>query len=186
MISVNAMLALLLASGFAVAGEGEEEVAPQPSEHELSQQNGAAMMDGFCHFQGFYLNDPVTSQPLLSRYVEIIIVNGEVDPPFSEGDDHVQENNDFYNTGSHRNWLNRNPGLIEAMVTVRAERPDDSDNRCQLWEHVILRAFNSDDKLTATHYVDSELWECPPGYLSVTPEQLKMGEWIDLSKKETP
>lgn len=141
-----------------------------------------AMMDGFCHFQGFHLNDPLTGKPLTGRYVEIIIVNGEIDPPFVEGDDRVQESNEFYNSGSHKNWLNNNPGLVEAMVTVRVEKIDPADDRCQLWESVILRAYNNDDKFAATHYIDSELWECPPGYVSVTPDQIVMGEWQPVTQ----
>ncbi len=135
------------------------------------------MMDGFCHFQGFYLDDPITQQPLTERYVEIVIIKGEIDPPFTEGDDHVQDYNDFYNTGSHRAWLDGKPGLVEVMVTTRAEKPNPDDDRCQLWENVIFRVFNANDKLAATHYLDSELYECPPGFMTITPDQLKMGEW---------
>ena len=164
------------------ANMGEEGVAPASSQ---PAQSSTPIMDGFCHFRQIFLNDPITGEPLEERYLQVIIVNGEVDPPFAEnGDDRVQERNEYYNTGHHKEYLNSNPGAVDIMATVRTERPNAEDDRVQLWEKVIVRVFNSNDPELATHYTDSQLWECMPGFQAVTQEDITFQDWQPLPVRQ--
>jgi len=170
--------------GSAQAPEPEAQPAAEVVEETPAVTRGKpAFMDGFCHFLEYRLQDPVTDEPLASRHIEIIIVNGDVDPPYSDGDDRIQDVTQDFNSERERKWMNMNPGLIEALFTIFVEKTVPDDTRAQLWEKVILRIYNNDEKELATHYVDSEIWECQPGFISMTPDLCPMGSWRKIARK---
>lgn len=140
------------------------------------------MMDGFAHYQYYYLNDPVTGQPLTSRYIEMITVVGDVDAPGSNGDDRVQNLSEDFNSERERNYMNENPGLVQALVTILVAKANPADTTVQLWESVIMRVYNNDDKSKATHWIDTTPWEAQPGFWTITPEVVPIGEWKKIQK----
>ncbi len=175
------MASLALASFCFCQETKAPEVGEQAEEVAVSTPKSSPGFDGLCQFGEIYLNDPETGAPLTGRYLELIIVNGEVDLPFAtDGDDVVQERNEFYNTGRHKSYLNSMPGLIDILATVRMEKTVPTDNRVQVWENVIVRVFNNDDPELATYYTDSQLWECQPGFNSVNGDMVSFSDWKPL------
>jgi hypothetical protein len=132
----------------------------------------------------FHLNTPDGSGPLMERHIEVISVYGEIDPPFTEGNDKLDLTNPEYNLDRYKNLMNSDPGMVAATMTVFYEEPDSLDNRVQLWERIIVRIYNADIKEEATHYIDSTPWKTQPGFVDITPEMLQFTEWKALSKPE--
>jgi hypothetical protein len=175
---LSVLAGLMVLSSGALADDPASEPAPVPEEKVFLPD----MMDGFAHYQYYYLNDPVTGQPLTSRYIEMITVVGEVDPPGVQGDDRVQNLSEDFNSERERNYMNENPGLVQALVTVIVAKSNPADTTVQLWERVIMRVYNNDDKSKATHWIDTVPWEAQPGFWTITPEVVAIGEWNKIQK----
>lgn len=159
-----------------------EDPATDPAKPDNDKVFLPDMMDGFAHFEQYILNDPVTGKPLGSRYIEIIVVNGEVDPPYANGDDRVQNLSEDFNQERERAYMNENPGLVMALVTILVARSNPSDTTVQLWEKIIMRVYNNDDKEKATHWIDTVPWESQPGFWTITPDVVAIGEWKKIQK----
>jgi hypothetical protein len=148
------------------------------------------VMDGFCEFTKYQLLDPVTEAPLISRFIEIVVVNGEVDAPFSDGDDRIQTMNLEFNSARNRSIMAMTPGSIEALVTVFVAKTVADDEKVQVWEQMLLRVYNDDDKAKATHYIDTAAHEAQPGFYEMREALSPFGEWLkiknDTHTKETP
>ncbi len=138
------------------------------------------VMDGFCEFTKYHLNDPVTKAPLTSRFIEIVVVNGEVDPPYQLVDDRIQQVNLEMNSDHHRSFLATTPGLIDAMVTVFVAKQITDDEKVQIWESILLRVFNDDDKAKATHYIDTAVHEAQGGFYEMRSSISPFGEWKEI------
>ncbi|MCA9784932.1 MAG: hypothetical protein H6678_14520 [Candidatus Delongbacteria bacterium] len=169
---------VLLLGTLATAEEAANTSATAPQEKSFMPD----MMDGFAHFQHYQLTDPVTHEPLMSRYIEMIVVNGEIDPPYTDGDDRIQDLSQDFNSQRERDYMNENPGLVQALVTVIVAKGVPDDTTVQLWEKVMMRVYNNDDKDKATHYIDTEPWESQPGFWTITPNEAPVGEWKKIHK----
>jgi len=141
------------------------------------------VMPGFASLTGFQLTAPGGMQPLTQRHIEVITVVGEVDPPFVEGDDRIDLVNPEYNEARFKDLMNAQPGMVTASMTVFIEEVNPTDNRVQLWEKVIVRVYNAEQKTKATHYCDSSLWKTQPGFVDLTPEQIQFSPWHTIKKK---
>ncbi len=172
--------ALLFGLSSAALASDAKEAAADSSES--SSVYMPSMMDGFAHFLEYYLIDPVTGDSLSSRTIEFVVVNGEVDPPHVESDDRVQDLAQHFNSQRERDYMNENPGLIQALVNIKVERVNPEDTVVQLWEKIILRVYNNDDKEKATHYIDSAVWETQAGFWEVKPDLVPMGEWQEYKQ----
>lgn len=135
------------------------------------------MMPGYASLTDFHLTAPGSDKPLTARHIEVITVVGEVDPPFADGDDRIDLTNPEYNEPRYKALLDEDPGLIAATMTVFIEEANPADNKVQLWETVIVRVYDADDKTEATHYIDSTPWKTQPGFIDLTPEMIQFGEW---------
>jgi hypothetical protein len=121
-------------------------------------------------------------QPLTQRHIEVITVVGEVDPPFAIGDDRIDLVNPEYNEARFKNLMNGDPGMVAATMTIFIEERDPTDNRIQVWEQVIVRVYNAEEKEKATHYCDSTPWKAQPGFFDLTPEQVQFSAWRPIEK----
>ena len=114
--------------------------------------------------------------------VMLVVVNGEIDPPYTDGDDRIQDLSQDFNSQRERDYMNENPGLVQALVTVIVAKGVPDDTTVQLWEKVMMRVYNNDDKDKATHYIDTEPWESQPGFWTITPNEAPVGEWKKIHK----
>jgi len=143
------------------------------------------VLPGYAQLEGFTLTEPGGMKPLTHRHIEVITVTGEVDPPFADGDDRIQTVNPEYNEPRFKELMNQFPGLVKATMTVFVEEPDASDTRVQLWEQVIVRVYDSEDKDTARHYCDTTPWKAQPGFNDITPKQVQFGAWKSIKKSHS-
>jgi hypothetical protein len=144
--------------------------------------NNPTILHGYSRLEGFTLKAPGSDKPLTQRHIEVITVVGEVDPPFSEGDDRIQMVNPEYNYPRFKDLMNANPGMVTATMTVFVEEPNTTDDRVQLWEWVMVRVYDSEDKNSAKHYCDTTTWKAQPGFNDLTPAQIQFGEWKTIKR----
>jgi hypothetical protein len=161
----------LLPAILLLAGLTGAQAPPEPS------PSMPLVMPGFASLTGFYLTEPDSDLPLTTRHIEVITLVGEVDPPFVEGDDRIDLVNPEYNELRFKQLMDADPGMVTASLTIFIEEPDPLDNRVQLWETVFVRVYNAEDKLEATHYCDTGPWKTQPGFIDLTPELIRFGEW---------
>lgn len=167
------LLALLLP----LAALAEEAPAPDAADAPMP-----LVMPGYAGLEGFKLTVPGGTAPLTQRHVEVVIVEGEVDPPYADGDDRIDLVNTEYNEPRFKELMNANPGMVTATMTVFIEEKNPKDNKIQVWETVMVRVYNADQKAQATHYCDTTTWKAQPGFLDVTPEQVQFGPWRPIEK----
>ena len=145
-------------------------------------QDNPTILHGYARLEGFFLKTPGSDKPLTQRHIEVITVVGDVDPPFVDGDDRIQMVNPEYNYPRFKSLMNSNPGMVTATMTVFVEEPSATDDRVQLWERVMVRVFDSEDKGTAKHYCDTTIWKALPGFNDLTPEQVQFGAWKPIKR----
>lgn len=140
------------------------------------------VMPGYASLEGYRLSEPGSQTPLTSRFLEVITVVGEIDPPYSTGDDRIDLVNPEYNEKGLREYMGETPGLVTATMTIWIEEVNKTDNKVQLWESVFVRCYNNDKKEDATHYCDTTPWKAQPGFNDIVPEQNPFGEWKKIPK----
>jgi len=173
------LLALLpVAAVLAADAEAPAAAEAQPAESSPAASPSAPMfLHGFASLEGFRLMDPWGEGPLTTRHIEVITVVGEVDPPYADGDDRIQTVNPEYNYPRYKNLMNENPGMVTASFTIFVEEPNPDDERVQLWETVVVRVYNAENKDDATFYCDTTPWKTQPGFSNLTAQQVQFGEW---------
>lgn len=144
------------------------------------QKQNPAFLHGYAATEGIYLNDPVTDKPLVNRYIEVITVVGDPDPPFDMKDDRVQTVNPEYNSAPFLEMSALDPGLINATFTIFVEEPNPEDERVQLWETIMIRVYNALDKESATHYCDSSLWKTQAGFYNLNDQFIHFSAWKEI------
>jgi len=157
------------------------QTAPDPAPVE-GADSMPLVMPGYASLMDFHLKAPGGEQPLTQRHIEVITVAGEVDPPFTDGDDRVDLVNPEYNEPRFKELMNADPGMVTATMTVFIEELNPTDNKVQVWEQVIVRVYDADQKDKAAHYCDSTPWKAQPGFFDLTPEHIQFGPWRAIEK----
>jgi hypothetical protein len=165
-----------------VCSQGAEEPRKATPEVDSSMP---MVLPGYAQLEGFTLKEPNSDLPLMHRHIEVITVVGDVDPPFVDGDDRVQTVNPEYNEPRFKALMNQFPGMVKATMTVFVEEPSASDTRIQLWEQVIVRVFDAEEKESAKHYCDTTPWKAQPGFNDITPKQVQFGAWKAIKKSHS-
>jgi hypothetical protein len=142
------------------------------------------VMPGFAMLTGFHLMAPGGKHPLTQRHIEVITVTGEVDPPFTNGDDRLDLVNPEYNEPRFKDLMNGDPGLVTASMTIWIEETKPEDNKVQAFERIIVRVYDAEDKDKAKHYCDTTPWKAQPGFIDLTPELVQFGEWKAIDKRK--
>ncbi len=143
------------------------------------------VLPGYAQLEGFTLQEPGSDKPLTKRHIEVITVVGEADPPFATGDDRIQTVNPEYNEPRFKEWMNSNPGMVKATMTVFVEEPNAEDTRIQLWEMVIIRVYDAEKKEEARHWCDTTPWKAQPGFNDLTPKMIQFGPWKPIKKSHS-
>lgn len=179
--------ARLVAAGLlalACSSTGWAEGADEAAKPTLQPTNNSLplVLPGYAQLEGFSLKAPSGDKPLTKRHIEVITLQGEVDPPFSEGDDRIQTVNPEYNLPRFKDLMNSSPGMVKATMTVFVEEANPADTRIQLWEMVFVRVYDAESKDEATFYCDTTPWKAQPGFNDITPKQVQFGAWKPIKK----
>lgn len=146
----------------------------------------AGIPDGYYWISSLWLND-IDGDTLRHKCYQVIVVNDKPDPVSATGelvDDCLDSlSMSFYNSPEAQDSYNTySPGMVDLLFTVRGEDVGADDNAVQCGETVMVRIFNGDTPEQATHYRESEIWECTPGLHKWYYEEGLFGDWILIEK----
>jgi len=146
----------------------------------------AGIPDGYYWISSLWLND-VDGDTLRHKYYQVIVVNGEPDPVTATAE-LIDDCLDSLSVASYNspeiqyNYNTYSPGMIDVLFTVWHHEIDPTDTSVQYGEKVMVRIFNGDIPEQATHYLESEIWECTPGLHKWYYEEGFFGDWIPIEK----
>ena len=144
--------------------------------------------NGYYWISTLWFND-IDGDTLRHKYYQVVIVNNEVDPVLPDGmlaDDRLDSMSvTMYNSPEMQlNYNTHAPGMIDLQFTARGDEIVPDDREVQYGEKVLIRIFNADAIEDATHYRESEIWECTPGLHKWYMETELFGEWILIEKEK--
>ncbi|MBC8478527.1 MAG: hypothetical protein ISR91_07715 [Candidatus Delongbacteria bacterium] len=142
--------------------------------------------NGYYWISTLWLND-IDGDTLRHKYYQVIVVNGEPDKVVPTGilvDDSMDSlSMSFYNSPEAQlNYNTHVPGFIDLQFTVQEAEIDPQDLAVQYNERVMIRLFNGDTIAEATHYRETEIWECTPGLHRWYSVEDLFGEWIPIEQ----